>query len=74
MASLWIATGYLPPDAGGEGPIELVTVTETVPMALVSPEYPKGRVSENAPPLATPRLAPVSENHAVAAAVRETVN
>jgi hypothetical protein len=55
-------------------PIEFVSVTETVPIAVVSPEYVNGMVSENIPPFATPQFAAVSENHAIAAAVSETVN
>ncbi|HME07967.1 MAG TPA: hypothetical protein VKG25_13005, partial [Bryobacteraceae bacterium] len=44
---------YLLPVTGVEVPAELVSVAETDPKALVSPEYAKANVSENAPPLAT---------------------
>ena len=45
---------YCPPDIGSDLPCELVSVTCTVPSAVGSPEYPKGIVSVNPPPLAAP--------------------
>jgi hypothetical protein len=47
---------YLPPDTGVEVPDEFVNVTDTPPIAEVSPSKVKGTVSENPPPLVTPAL------------------
>src|ERR1039457_2447832 len=54
---------YLPPETAADVATEFVSVTETVPMTLVSPLNVIGIVSENAPPLATPVALP---NHVVA--------
>ena len=63
---------YCPPDTAAEVPTELVSVTETVPRALVLPVNVKGKVIENAPPLDTP-VALAGSNHGVATLVSETV-
>ena len=56
-----------------EVPTELVSVTETVFSALVSPEKVNGNVSENAPPFAVASVL-VATNHDADVLASETVN
>src|ERR1035441_2963064 len=49
-----IFKAHLPPETTADVPAEFVSVTETVPITLVSPLKVNGTASENAPPFVTP--------------------